>query len=102
MIPKRDALGFTIIDVFHALRLHTSPDRTWAAGSRLRERYLALTGHLPPKRLGPKTDGSGGTHCFAYYPIEWWARAVVIVEELASEPNPQLVFDFGSEMWFLA
>jgi hypothetical protein len=95
-------LGFTVIEVFRALRLRPTPGRTWAAGNRLRDVYVAVEGHLPPKRLGPKTDGSGGTHCFAYYPGWLWPDAVVIIEALASEPEPQLAFDFAEREWVLA
>jgi hypothetical protein len=85
---------FFVADVFRHLRVRPDKSLMVSAGARVREVFLAKHGALPPKKLGPKSDGSGGTHCFAYYPNIMWGDAVSIVTDLKGKPDPQLVFDF--------
>lgn len=85
---------FVLRDVVHHLRVQPDNELMWSAGARLREQFLRRHGFLPPKKLAPKTDGSGGTHCFAYYPAGMWDEAVRIVTSLHTTPNPQMTFDF--------
>ena len=88
--------GFTVVDVFRALGLDPTPPHTWSAGARLRQAYLAETGHLPHKDNRQKTSG-GGSHCFAIYPPIWWLRArkIVIATNPARNPQQSLFDDEG-------
>jgi hypothetical protein len=85
---------FFLRDVLHHLRIRPDKQLMWSAGALLRQWWLDRTGTLPPKKLAPKTDGSGGTHCHAYYPMWAWDAAVRIVTSLRGRPDPQRCFDF--------
>jgi hypothetical protein len=65
-------MRITVIDVIRAKGIEPTPDLTWSVGMRVRDLYEMRTGELPPKVLRNKTDGSGGTHCFAVYDSSWW------------------------------
>lgn len=74
---------FTIPQVFADLGFEPNKHETWAAGDRVRMRYVDATGSLPPKDLRQKTNGPG-SHCFAIYPPEWRATAEAIVLQIAT------------------
>jgi len=62
-------MPITVIDVMHAMKIEPHPDLSWNVGNMVRDRFVQLYGHLPPKALRRKTDPEeGGSHCFAIYP----------------------------------
>ncbi|HEX8835447.1 MAG TPA: hypothetical protein VF748_00795 [Candidatus Acidoferrum sp.] len=79
----------TVIDVFRDLQLEPIPEQTWAAGNRVRDRYLELYGVLPTKELRTKTY-DGGTHCFAVYPLSFRPVIERIVNDIATEAARQM------------
>ncbi len=54
---------------------------SWQIGWAVRDRWVELTGDLPPKELRTKTNGAG-SHCFALYP-EWWREGRKLVRDMA-------------------
>jgi hypothetical protein len=60
----------TIIDRFRALRVEPDKRVTWAVGDAVMHKYVEEYGRQPPKILRRKTN-SKGSHCFAFYPLEW-------------------------------
>jgi len=82
--------GITVIDVIRHLGVEPTPELTWSVGNRVRDMFEHQHGMLPDKELRQKTDGSGGTHCFAVYPREMWDDIVLVVQAHQTEAARQL------------
>jgi hypothetical protein len=80
----------TVIDVMRAMRVEITPELSWSVGNIVRGIYEARTGTLPVKELRPKTDMSGGTHCFAVYPYDMWNEIERVVRAHVTEAARQL------------
>jgi hypothetical protein len=60
----------TVIDRFRALRIEPHKHVTWAVGDAVMQKYVKEYERQPPKVLRPKTNARG-SHCFAFYPVDW-------------------------------
>jgi hypothetical protein len=80
----------TVIDVIRDMGVEPTPDLTWSVGGIVRGLYRQRCGELPQKDLRPKTDRSGGTHCFAVYPEEMRSDIEAVVKRHTFEASRQL------------
>jgi hypothetical protein len=74
-----DDVRITVIDVCRELGVQLRPALTWAIGAAVREHYRTRYGRLPAKNLRDKTYSSGGSHCFALYPVEMRGEIAAII-----------------------
>jgi len=65
---RQIATFITVIDVIVRLGYEPRKHLTWAVGAQMADWYTRNCGHAPPKDLRAKTNGEGGSHCFAHYP----------------------------------
>lgn len=79
----------TVIDVMHMINVEPNSELCWRVGALTREAWVKEKGELPPKILRPKTNGSGGTHCFAGYPMNWKKRIARIIQAHEVETKKQ-------------
>jgi hypothetical protein len=79
----------SIVDVIRWMNIDPESQLCWTVGALAREQWRNQYGTLPEKQLRPKTDGSGGSHCLAVYPISWRARIAKIVSAYASQASRQ-------------
>lgn len=71
--------GITVIDVFRAIRVEPTKDKTWSVGLIVANQYIAEFGRQPPKENRTKTCGVG-VHCFAIYPHDWFDRIAEVIK----------------------
>lgn len=71
----------TVIDVMREKGVQITNELSWSLGAHVRERWQEL-GHGPPgMKLTPKTNGTGGTHCIAHYPL-WFKPEITRILQL--------------------
>jgi hypothetical protein len=66
------------------LGLEPTPELTWAAGAKVRDSWMELTGLEPARALRKKTSGTG-SHVFAVYPPDFIEQADSIIMKVAEE-----------------
>jgi hypothetical protein len=69
----------TVVQVIRDMGVEVTNELSWSVGNRVRDLFEIRHGFLPQKELREKTDGSGGTHCFAVYPDEMRSEIEAIV-----------------------
>ncbi len=80
---------FTVINRIRALKLEVPKATRWAIGAAVRNRYLEEFGELPAKELRSKTNGNGGSHCFAVYPLSFQSQADAIIGTFKVQADAQ-------------
>jgi len=82
----------TIVDVMRHLGVEVTRELSWSVGARVRDLFEMRHGALPRKELRLKTDGSGGTHCFAVYPVTMWddIEKVILAHEIDRDRQGRL------------
>lgn len=84
-----DNEGITVIYVFRALRIEPVPQKTWAVGAAARDLFKSRNaGAAPEKKLFKKTNGTG-SHCFAVYPVSYFADIERIIRSMETEEQRQ-------------
>jgi hypothetical protein len=84
----------TIISVIRRLGYEPEKSLTWPVGKRVEKIWVMERGEAPWKPLGSKTN-SGGTHCIARYPPDWFDRicAVILEHRVQEARQPQFQFE---------
>ena len=88
----------TVVDVIRGMRLEPTPRLTWSVGTRVQKIYRRRFGYQPPKVLGEKTSGDGGSHCFAVYPVAMRKEIESIVREYRSDAARQVELDIRGDV----
>lgn len=66
---KQVATFVTTVDVIRAMGIVPDKWLTWRVGGLMAHWYARHCRYQPHKDNGPKTN-SGGSHCFAHYPLD--------------------------------
>lgn len=83
----------TVPQVAQAMGGGFSNHDMWSVGLQLQAMHQTETGLEPPKGLRPKSNGAGGTHCFALYPPTWELRIRALLEDRRRVGASQLTLD---------
>lgn len=65
------AFFITVIEVIWDMGVEPNNKLDWRVGDLMQEFWVRHTGAPPHKDNRAKTNGNGGSHCFALYPAEF-------------------------------